>query len=81
MDKRVFEPDYSAIKKRIITGLVAEIIFTMISVPAALWVYSADIYAKHQTLDDLLLVLSGILLAHLIMSVIATIKSFRRCII
>lgn len=80
MDKRVFEPDYSAIKKRVITGLVAEIIFTVISVPAALWVYSADIYAKHQTLDDLLLVLSGILLAHLIMSVIATIKSFRRCI-
>ena len=43
MEKRVFEPDYSGIKKRVITGLVAEIIFTVLFVPASLWIYSADI--------------------------------------
>ena len=80
MEKRVFEPDYSGIKKRVITGLVAEIIFTVLFVPASLWIYSADINGKHQTLDDLLLVISGILLAHLILSIISVIRGFRRCI-
>lgn len=80
MEKRVFAPDYSDIKKRVITGLVAELFFTVILVSAALWVYSTDIYGKHQSLDEWMLVISGILLAHLILSVKAMITSFRRCI-
>lgn len=80
MENRTFEPDYSGIKRRVIIRLIVEFVVMIIHVPLSLWIYSADIYGEHQTLDDLLLVMSGILLAHLIMSVIFSIRGFTKCI-
>ena len=80
MENRTFEPDYSGIKKRVISGLIAEIIFAVICVPVSVWFYCADIYGLHQNLDNLLLAISGILIGHLLLSITCTITSFRRCI-
>ena len=80
MENRTFEPDYSGIKKRVISGLIAEIIFAVICVPVSVWFYCADIYSQHQNLDNLLLAISGILMGHLLLSITCTITSFRRCI-
>ncbi len=80
MERRVFEPDYSIIKKKAIAGIIAETVITIAFAVFSLWFYSMDIYAEHQSLDELLLLISGILIAHLTGSAAFCIISFRKTI-
>lgn len=80
MESRAFNADYSGIRRRMIIGIVTEFLFTVAYGIFSLWFYSIDIYRQHQALDELLLVILGILLAHVILSVIFFIRESGRAI-